>query len=328
MKIKNLFKSLMVVALIVPFVVGLAACGKKDSVDYESVDAADVYETFRTALVSYNQEQTTSPNQFTVNSNVKFSMVEFGSSDAKSIVGVDLENELFYTYTVTTVTATAPSENGETVEVSFVKDVENAKRVYTYSKAADAETATQTYVDYSTTKSGEEKSAWETYWETATENFSMQIDDSSTGYVDVTDIDTETDMATFKTKLVAAMNESVGSITEDAITFTGKKYKDGRIGFVVTVSQTMPYEEMSETESPEETEELMTVTIEYVVKDNQIVGINIDSRVSATLPDENQQLVDVEVLAITVYAKLERSYNESYISEFTNSLEGYQTAQD
>lgn len=350
MKVKNLFRTLVVVALIVPFLFGLSACGKEKS-EVKNVKATEVYETFRSALVSYNKEQTEDPNKFIMDTNTKMSIFDIETnsnidSSTNVTMGLNLDEQKFFSYSVTI------DENGNEMKtVTFVKDaadVENVKRVYMYtSEFVEAEVGQETetpvyeekvtkiYQDFSTVKAEQENSEWETFWETIGQNFSTEIDGEGTGYVGI-DITEETTFEEFEQMYLDVMNyvpDDEGSsqneepvYTLDNVKFSGKKYKDGSIGFVISVSERMPFEGLSLMAAGENDENLalMTINIEYIVKNNQIVGINVDSGYVQSMPDTNGKIKDIEVFGIEVSVKINRNYDESKIAKYTANLSDYE----
>lgn len=213
MKIKNLFKSLIVVALIVPFAFGLAACGKKTD---EKIDASAAYD----AVVNYLKNYTPAKKQ-TVSLDVQIEDVH-----GKTILGTDQDNKNFFCLVY---------EANELALHKFSASDSSNKKVYEFSSENNGWQQPIVFVEDN----------FETYY--------TEYDSEITGTLEFADsFMPQTDETTQQYKTYAEysadLNEMVKSEDENGtVSIEGKKYKDGSVGLLITINSKIDNEAGTET---------------------------------------------------------------------------------
>ena len=239
MKVKNLFKSLAIVALIVPFMFGLAACGKKKT--DKRIDASVAYE----AIINYvaeQQAQSAPTNKMTVVSTFK----DNEGPVQKTILGYDESGD--------------PAVNNYFIEEydddvltsrEFTAGEGQAKKVYKFETDA-----WQTPTEF-------DNSQYQTYISQYKMNALQAMMLLTEG--DYLPSDTTVDFTTYGQTLSDSI-EAEGTVK---VSFDGMQYKDGSIGFIINVSVEDEVEEvLNATKSK----------IEIVVKNNKLVRATLDTK--------------------------------------------------
>lgn len=322
---KKLFRSFVVFALIVPFLVGLAACGKNDPPDpngYTTVNANEIFANFRSAYINYQDDESGKMTMVVTTNSAMFADImkldeedfEPISSTEKTIAGINLEDEEFFRLTF--------NEDGMLDNAMFIVTYpeENVKRVYAYSfnteKEEDEENPQKVYMEYST--EGGEESQWKTeFWDRMVGYFENPEMSSDNAYFP--EITEETELADFKEMLISTINgdmEDEGyDITDENLTISGKKYNDGRIGLVVSA---VVSEDMGEGAAMNS-----AMSIEYVVKDGKLIGYKVNAGISMSGQDESGNTLTIDLLAMSVEMEFDSSYNTSYLADLLADIDNY-----
>ena len=290
MKVKNLFRSLVVVALIVPFLFSLAACGKKE--EYQKISADDAYKAV-TAYVAARAESQVAPEKLTFISTSKMQMFD-SVTTTKTIFGYD---------------NTKVGETEETAENYFVLEYEDDRLTAHEFTATTKEQEVDVKKVYKFTsveneeKPGEYTEAWaepeafENQFETAyTEYYTGLVAGILEGIASSLPATAETTFEDYKKAIEAEMLGDLPDVgdgvefTKDDITATyeGRKYNDNSIGFVVTIKATVYGINVSAAQ-------------EFVVKDGKLI------RASQTVVERYQ---DATLMTINT----EYSFVDDYLS--------------
>ncbi len=323
MKAKNLFKSLIVAVLLVPFMLVLTACGDKDEETatepeekFTPIAATEIYEPFRAAMVSFNDEETEPPKKFTLNQ--RLSMEKFFYQGAFSgsfkmeyniYCGADLENKDMFE--LITEKESQMGMSYSTTGVVFTKDVEGAKRLYGYMTSL-GEPTQRKYADFPIVAQ-EGGISWEEQF--AQFGINTQLNNAEeSGYVKL-EISLETAIDDFKQAIVNKINEDYQSTGQDFsiglenVAFSGKTYEDGRVGFVITIKQDLPAEDLL-MDNAEGTATTVR-TMEFIYKDDEIVEVRASAQINQ--PDGRKYM------SVSLSQKINRGvYDTSVIQTYMN----------
>ena len=311
-------RALVASAMVIPCLFCFTGCKKKtESKGYVEVEAIEVFEETKTALIAYNgvaENPEVKGMTFTTNGTEKFEMLVGGektedcyTGSSRSITGINLEDNEMYT-----IDYYGGSKKINEASYIITDDTNLYNYMYSYSPADPEEGQLEDYTNKIYTVSSIDE--WENYLDESNSSSDMAIPDM-TGV---------TDFESFKTviepTLDALLSEMLSEmeVVVDDITFNygGKEYDNGAVGLIISINietqiQGIPVD--------------LYAGIEYVSQDGELSGLNMEVSMKG---ESSMEGVSIKVdMSMRMEMTISLSYDASKMPSAAE-LETYELVND